>query len=143
MIESKSVIIDAPTKRGCLVLGNLLKRDREALNWSQDEVVLQIFATVRVRSEDGQLCPYRVTRATISDLERGRNLEPKTTLLEAIAAVGYVIHPSGRAFTGQELRAITQERLDPLTGTRIESFDDLSHSSKLSVEWAEAATSAA
>jgi transcriptional regulator with XRE-family HTH domain len=117
-------LIHVPTRNGCQALGRYLKIQRELNGWSLDRLCSVIYSSVFYRNAAGELEPYYITKAPLSELERGKTLHPDPTLLEAIAAVGYVLHPKeGRPYTAEELKAISCDRLDPETAEWIDTSD--------------------
>ena len=97
------------TENGRKALGRTIRFARELKGWSLDDLVDRIF------SETGF---FKTTKGTLSNLERGIT-RPNPDLLAAIAAVGFVPHPTDdRPFTTEEFFDIARELLDPETGER-------------------------
>lgn len=91
------------TDKGRKSLGQVLKHFRTAKRWSMDDLLIEI----------NRVTGFTVSRATISELERGNN-EPKWNTLAILAATGYMIHSAtGKPLTTTELFAIACETLDP------------------------------
>lgn len=116
-------LIHVPTPTGCRILGQFLRSQREAQGWSLDRLCSIIYAQVKYRAADGNVEAYYVTKGTLSGLEQGKTLNPDLTLLAAIAAVGFAKHPiENRAYTAEELRAVSCEQLDPKTGLILDTM---------------------
>jgi transcriptional regulator with XRE-family HTH domain len=91
------------TDKGRKYLGQVLKHFRTARRWSMDDLLVEI----------NRVTGFTVSRATISELERGNN-EPKWNTLAILAATGYMIHPAtGKPLSTTDLFAIACETLDP------------------------------
>lgn len=91
------------TDKGRKYLGQVLKHFRTSRSWSMDDLL----------SEINRVTGFTVSRATISELERGNN-DPKWNTLAILAATGYMIHPAtGKPLSTTDLFAIACETLDP------------------------------
>lgn len=91
------------TDKGRKSLGQVLKYFRTGKGWSMDDLLLEI----------NKKTGFTVSRATISELERGNN-EPKWNTLAILAATGYAIHPAtGKPLSTTDLFAIACEVIDP------------------------------
>lgn len=84
------------TRKGRDNLGKVLKYYRLKQNWSMDQLVEKIKTTTQ----------YSVSKAAISDLERG-NTEPRWDTLAILAASGYL------PYTVDQLFAIASEQINP------------------------------
>ncbi len=91
------------TDKGRKCLGQVLKHFRAARGWSMDDLFMEI----------NRVTGCTVSKATISELERG-NTEPKWNTLAILAATGYMTHPAtGKPLTTTDLFAIACETLAP------------------------------
>ncbi|MFP4336989.1 MAG: helix-turn-helix domain-containing protein [Halothece sp.] len=96
-----SMSVALTTEKGKKTLGLLLKYFREQQGWSLDELAEQI----EVKTG------YKLSKSTISQLERGNN-EPKWNTLAILAATGYLVNPSsGQPLKTAELFEIACESL--------------------------------
>lgn len=100
------------TENGRKKLGAAIKtarktpKDGKPFGWSQDELIAEI----------KRVTGFTLSKATISELERG-NSEPKWDTLAILSSTGFLVNPrTGEAFSTSELFKIACEAIDPTTG---------------------------
>jgi transcriptional regulator with XRE-family HTH domain len=100
MIVMLSRKVNTITEKGKKSLGTTLKYFREQKDWSMEDLITEV----------SNATGYKVSKSTISQLERG-NADPKWNTLAVLAAAEFITDKKGTPLTTNELFAIACEEI--------------------------------
>lgn len=124
MPRNPNRVTDAGKKK----LGALVRKAREANDWTQDELLEKLRDIAKAVSDENAW-----SRSTLSNLENG-NHSPRWNTLADVAALEFIVHPkTGKPLNEAELFWIACERMNPETGEVIEQKDDSENGAHVSL----------
>jgi transcriptional regulator with XRE-family HTH domain len=92
--------VNTITENGKKALGTVLKYFREKKGWSMDDLIIEV----------NKVTGYKVSKSTISQLERG-NADPKWNTLAVLAAAEFITDKEGHFLNTNDLFAIACEEI--------------------------------